>query len=86
MAIDHHDVVIKTNQVKSFIEKGHPVRLFIKLKNREKARPEAAVEKLQSVVDMLKSHIQVDKISQSPGFVYIVVHPIQGKTNVQKAD
>lgn len=49
MNISEHDLTIKTNAISRFLEKGHKVKLTVRLKGREKENPQRANELIQRV-------------------------------------
>lgn len=49
--ISDHDLNLKVNQAKKFIEKGNKVRIFVKMKGREQAFPEKAYELINNFIN-----------------------------------
>lgn len=56
--IADHDLEIKVNRVKGFLERGDKVKASVRLRGREKANPAAAKELIQRVADMAGAKIQ----------------------------
>jgi translation initiation factor IF-3 len=58
---DDHDLQIKANQLKSFIDKGHRVRVVVKFEKREKAHPEKGFEAINKFLKMIEEFVTVEK-------------------------
>jgi len=63
-----HDLKVKASQVERFVQKGHPVRVHIYLRGREKAHQELARKRLE---EFLASYFtipykQLDQIKKIP--------------------
>lgn len=59
MRIDPHDMDIKINQIKSFLLKGSEVKITVTMRGRERATPQLARQKLDSILAELKDLIQI---------------------------
>ena len=58
MRIDNHDINTKLGHVSRFIKKGHPVRLVVIMKGREKGHPEEGRRKLVGIVNKIDVEYQ----------------------------
>lgn len=58
-----HDVDVKVNRGRKFLEKGHKVQLTMLLRGREKAHPDRAERVLREVAEQL---VDISKIEQQP--------------------
>jgi len=54
MRIDEHDIATKLGHVSRFLKKGHPVRLVVLMKGREKSHPEDGRQKLIRIMDRIE--------------------------------
>jgi len=68
--IDPHDLATKANQARKFLEDGHLVRVFIKLRGRENLFPEQAKTGLEKFLELCggqweQSITRVDKRIQA---------------------
>lgn len=63
--IGEHDLCVKRNQVQKFLEKGHEVGITVRLKGRERAHPETAIEVLQKFLEQLQEQVNI-KVAKSP--------------------
>ncbi len=59
--ISEHDLLLKINQAKKFIEKGNKVRVSVKMKGREQAFPDKAYALIEQIISQTDS-----KPEQSP--------------------
>ena len=50
---DVHDVEIKTNKIRKFLEKGHRVKIGIKFRGRERSRIGESKPMLENIVESL---------------------------------
>jgi translation initiation factor IF-3 len=54
-----HDLEIKANQAKKFLEKGHKVMVEMILRGREKELKDFALEKMKKFLEILNSKIEI---------------------------
>lgn len=73
--IEPHDQITKTNQISKFLEKGHDVRIVVEMKGREKANPEMARKKLDSIVKELNCEVREDSYRSSPKNISVLIKP-----------
>jgi translation initiation factor IF-3 len=65
--IEQHDMEMKVNQIKKFLEQGHKVKLDMVLRGREKAFSQVAREKLEEILTMLPEEISREQdIQKTP--------------------
>lgn len=67
--IGDHDLTIKANKVKEFLAEGRKVNISVRLKGREKSRPELA----KLVVDRLFEMIKEEARLEQRGNTYILI-------------
>ncbi len=75
LTIDQHDLDIKIDHIKGFLEKGHSVKILVQLRGREKANPDLANTKLTSIISLLGDDIKIDAVKKNPGMAHTIVHP-----------
>jgi len=75
--ISDHDLEIRARQAEKFLQKGNKVMIEIRLRGREKAHQEIAVEKLKKLIEFVKKTIEVkterDLKKEARGFTMIIV-------------
>ena len=67
VAIDVNDYNVKMARAERFLDAGHKVRFVIRLKGRQNAHPELALEKLNQVIADMKSMAAVDQAPRQAG-------------------
>jgi len=77
--IGQHDIDVRLNQVAKFFEKGHPVKIDLNLKGRERAHADLGKEIVESFIEKARVHIGEDKVQldqpvarQGNGFFAII--------------
>ncbi len=70
--IDNHDLEIKVNRAKKFLEEGKKVKFAMRLRGREMAHKEIGMEKMVQVVEMLGS-IEMEKEPAFTGNMILMV-------------
>lgn len=73
-----HDIETKLNHIKKFLSKGHPVKILVEMRGRERGNPQVAQEKLQEIIEHLNG-TRSDDIKSTRSSVSISVHPTSGK-------
>ncbi|MDP2909813.1 MAG: translation initiation factor IF-3 [bacterium] len=75
--ISDHDLETRARQAEKFLKKGDKVMIEIRLRGREKAHQEIAVEKLRKMMEYLKKTVELkverDLKKQPRGFTMIIV-------------
>ncbi|MEX0668652.1 MAG: translation initiation factor IF-3 [Candidatus Saccharimonadales bacterium] len=61
LKIDSHDLEVKTNQARKFMEKGHKVKFTVRFKGREIIHPELGNELLDNLAQDLEDVAVVDQ-------------------------
>ncbi len=61
LKIDQHDLDVKTNQARKFIEKGHKVKFMVRFRGREIIHPELGNELLDRLAESLADIATVDQ-------------------------
>lgn len=67
LKIGEHDLNVKLNQVRKFLEKGHKVKLTVRFRGREIVHPELGHELLQNMVESLSDIAVADSEPQLAG-------------------
>lgn len=60
--IGQHDIDVRLNQVAKFFEKGHPVKIDLNLKGRERAHAELAKQMIDGFIVKAKEKLGDDKV------------------------
>lgn len=63
--IDEHDLLTKANQARTFLQKGHKVKILVKFKQREKAHKEKGFEAINKILELLQD---VASLEGNPGY------------------
>lgn len=85
MRIDPHDLEIKVNRIKSFLDKGDDVKLSVTMRGRERATPRLAHEKMDAVLAQLEGLVLAQQRRVTNNAVFVSVRPV-GTPNVGKTD
>lgn len=71
-----HDLSIRAGQVDKFLEKGHRVRIELKLKGREKEMADLGRKKLEEFIKLIvRPHILDEQIKRFPGGLGLLIRP-----------
>ena len=77
---DTHDLEIKKLQTEKFLDKGHKVKIEIRLRGREKAHMDLARANLQEFINSITQAYQVEEgIKRFPGGLNIILAPKEVK-------
>ncbi len=80
MTIDTHDVEVKAKHAKRFLEEGDKVKVSIRMRGRQQARPEMGVEIMNSFYEMVKELGTVEKAPEIMGRnIFMVLAPVKAK-------
>ena len=80
MTIDKHDLEIKAKQVCKFLAEGSKVKVSIRMRGRQMARPQAGVEILNNFAELCASVGQVEKAPEVNGRnIFMSLAPISNK-------
>ena len=78
MTIDTHDVEIKARHARRFLEGGDKVKVSIRMRGRQQARPEIGVEIMNSFFEIVKDCGVVEKAPEIMGRnIFMVLAPIK---------
>jgi translation initiation factor IF-3 len=69
--ISEHDLDIKARHARQFLEDGHPVRVILKLRGREKAHPEIGQRQMDRFLSKLDGAGATSPRSQSKDSVFV---------------
>lgn len=88
LKIGAHDLEIKMNRVRKFLEAGHKVKITIFYRGREQAHKEIGFTKANSVIEDFGDTIIVDQAPQLAGrqLSFVVRHNPRSKSNAQVED
>ncbi len=80
MTIDKHDVEIKAKHAQRFLQDGDKVKVSIRMRGRQQARPEVGVEIMNSFFEMIKEFGVVEKAPEIMGRnIFMILAPIKVK-------
>ncbi len=80
MTIDKHDLEIKAKQVCKFLAEGSKVKVSIRMRGRQMARPQGGVEILNNFAELCASVGQVEKAPEINGRnIFMSLAPISNK-------
>lgn len=71
-----HDIEIKKKKVIELLSKDYKVKFGIKLKGRERAHHQNALNMVKSHADQLSSSGKYDNIASSDGMIFVTLNPI----------
>ncbi len=80
MTIDKHDVEIKAKHAQRFLSEGDKVKVSIRMRGRQQARPEIGVEIMNSFYEMIKEFGVVEKAPEIMGRnIFMILAPNKAK-------
>lgn len=78
MTIDTHDVEIKARHARRFLEGGDKVKVSIRMRGRQQARPEIGVEIMNSFFEIVRDCGVIEKAPEIMGRnIFMVLAPIK---------
>ena len=78
MTIDLHDIETKAKQTRKFIANGDKVRVSIRMKGRQQARPEIGVEVMNKFFSLVEDVAVIDKKPLTEGRnIFMILAPIK---------
>lgn len=78
MTIDTHDVEIKARHARRFLEGGDKVKVSIRMRGRQQARPEIGVEIMNSFFEIVRDYGVIEKAPEIMGRnIFMVLAPIK---------
>lgn len=76
MTIEKHDIEVRVKQARKFLSADNKVKLTIRMKGRQQARPEAGVEVMNNFFEQLSDCSVVEKPAEIMGRnIYMVLGP-----------
>lgn len=69
LSIGQHDLAVKEKQVNKFLSKGHNVQIDLRLRGRERAFKDKAIEVIKDFLEKLEVEYKVDKGIQKQGSI-----------------
>ena len=80
MTIDKHDVDVKAKHAIRFLSEGNKVKVSIRMKGRQQARPEIGVDVMNSFYEIVKDYGSVEKAPEVMGRnIFMFLAPIKSK-------
>lgn len=78
MTIDTHDVEVKARHAKRFLESGDKVKVSIRMRGRQQARPEMGIEVMNSFYEIVKGYGVIEKAPEIMGRnIFMVLAPVK---------
>jgi len=76
MRTDKHDLDFKKKQAEKFLSKGHKVKIELRLRGREKAHQNLAVESIRNFVKIIDIPYKIeDDVKRFPGGFNMIIAP-----------
>ncbi|MFO7810618.1 MAG: translation initiation factor IF-3 [Candidatus Delongbacteria bacterium] len=66
--IDDHDIEIKSNKAREFLEEGNKVKVFLQFRGREIVHKEMGIKLLKTFYSFLEDIAKIDKNIEQEGF------------------
>jgi len=80
VSIDDHDLKIKADKARKYLEKGHKIKGTVRFKGREKAHPHLGEEVLQKFAQILAEVSEIEKPPVRDGnFMNMILMPKKDK-------
>ena len=80
MTIDTHDVEVKAKAAKKFLGNGDKVKVSIRMRGRQQARPEIGIAIMNSFVEMMGEMCSVEKVPEVVGRnIFMILAPAKTK-------
>lgn len=70
---DTHDLQVKANNARRFLEDGHKVKFSVRFRGREIAHPEIGREMLEQLAEDLREYAQIDQRPQLEGRAFSMI-------------
>jgi translation initiation factor IF-3 len=85
---DTHDLEVKANSARRFLEEGHKVKFSVRFRGREIAHPEIGREMLEQLAEDLREYASVDQRPQMEGRAFsMILSPAPAKTtSIKRTD
>ncbi len=75
MRIESHDLEVKINHIKKFLDKNHMVRIVVEMRGRERKYPELAFEKMTDLLSQL-GDIKQDGLKKTNTNVSVLIRSV----------
>lgn len=77
--IEEHDLRVRTDRTREFLDKGYKVKLTVKFKGREMGHPELGHKVLQEALNLLGENIAVERDPKFEGRrLSIIIGKVRG--------
>lgn len=84
---DTHDLEVKANNARRFLEDGHKVKFSVRFRGREIAHPEIGREMLEQLAEDLREHATIDQRPQMEGRAFsMILSPAPAKVSTKRSD
>ena len=84
--IDEHDLTVKTGQCARFLTGGHPVRVSVLLRGRERSRGEVAGDVIERLIAGLNGTGVASDESREGAMVSVTIRPTRGLGSTVSGD
>ena len=80
MTIEKHDIDVKAKHAQKFLSGGDKVKVSIRMKGRQQARPEMGIEVMNAFFEVVKDFGVIEKAPEIMGRnIFMVLAPIKTK-------
>ena len=80
MTIEKHDIEVKAKHAQKFLSSGDKVKVTIRMKGRQQARPEIGIEVMNTFFEVVKDFGVIEKAPEIMGRnIFMVLAPIKTK-------
>lgn len=80
MTIEKHDIEVKAKHAQKFLSSGDKVKVTIRMKGRQQARPEIGIEVMNTFFEVVKDFGLIEKAPEIMGRnIFMVLAPIKTK-------
>ena len=80
MTIEKHDIDVKAKHAQKFLSAGDKVKVTIRMKGRQQARPEMGIEVMNTFFEVVKDFGVIEKAPEIMGMnIFMILSPIKSK-------
>ena len=80
MTIEKHDIYVKAKHAQKFLSNGDKVKVTIRMKGRQQARPEMGIEVMNTFFEVIKDFGVIEKAPEIMGRnIFMILAPIKTK-------
>ena len=80
MTIEKHDIDVKAKHAQKFLSSGDKVKVTIRMKGRQQARPEMGIEVMNTFFEVVKDFGVIEKAPEIMGRnIFMILAPIKTK-------